>query len=199
VAIYTRTRVARLRIPIATAGALAALLLVDCNAAETSGFTASGSTATVTAAEITFSYPADWSRTAWDSRGSFTYMVAAVSNRTLKSPCVVSLMYSSCGAPVATLEPATLLVEWWEDGFPAWKLADQPGVALELDGLDAKVQDPADMSQVCQHIGADSAIQVLIDRGSANYFAFQACFKGPGIEAESSEAQAILHSAHFKR
>ena len=55
------------------------------------------------------------------------------------------------------------------------------------------------MSQVCQQIGADSAIQVLIDRGTANYFAFQACFKGPGIEAERSEAQAILHSAHFKR
>src|SRR5438067_13838986 len=145
----------RLRIPIATAGALAALMPAGCNAAETSGFTASGSTATVTTSAITFAYPADWSRTAWDSRGSFTYMVAAVSNRTLKSPCVVSLMYSSCGAPVATLEPATLLVEWWEDGFPAWKLADQPGVAPELDGLDAKVQDRADMGQVCQHVVAD--------------------------------------------
>ena len=198
-AIYTRTRVVRLRIPIATAGALAALMPAGCNAAETSGFTASGSTATVTTSAITFSYPADWSRTAWDSRGSFTYMVAAVSNRTLKSPCVVSLMYSSCGAPVATLEPATLLVEWWENGFPSWNFADQPGVAFKLDGLDAKMQDPADMSQVCKQIGADSAIQVLIDRGTANYFAFQACFKGPGIEAESSEAQAILHSAHFKR
>src|SRR5205814_10482403 len=32
-----------------------------------------------------------------------------------------------------SLEPATLLVEWWENGFPSWNFADQPGVAFKLE------------------------------------------------------------------
>jgi hypothetical protein len=56
------------------------------------------------------------------------------------------------------------------------------------------------MKQVCPSIGADSVMQIVVERPNApgNFFAFDACFKGPGVDAERSEAMAIFNSARFK-
>jgi hypothetical protein len=98
------------------------------------------------------------------------------------------------------MQAGTLIVEWWQNGFPGWTLSAQPGRDASIKGMRAKVQDPADLRDVCPNIAADSAMQVLIERPQAtdNYFAFDACFKGPGIDAEKSQAQAILNSASFR-
>jgi hypothetical protein len=126
-------------------------------------------------------------------------MVAAVSNQSLTSPCTHSINSVSCGPPLDRLERGAVLVMWWQNGWPTWSLADQPGDATTVDGLAAKRQDPANMTDVCVGLGADSAMQVLVDRDSANYFAFQACFRGPNIEAERTQALAILASARLER
>ena len=154
---------------------------------------------TVRAEAVTFSYPAGWSITAWDSRSSFTYMVAAVSNQSLNTPCTHSLNSVSCGPPVDRLDRGAVLIEWWQNAFPTWSFDKQPGDPMVVDGLRAKRQDPAELASVCPAIGADSAMQVLVDRNTANYFAFVACFRGPNIEAEHAQALAILASAHLKR
>jgi hypothetical protein len=155
---------------------------------------------TVTTRAITFSYPNGWSRTDWDQPSSFAYMVAAVSNHALKTPCTHSLMSWSCGQPVDQVQAGTLLVEWWQNAFPGWTFAAQTGTAFTVGGFPAKMQDPADLTTVCPNLSAESAMQVIIDRPEAtgNYFAFTACFKGPAVAAEKSEALDILASAQFK-
>lgn len=154
---------------------------------------------TVTVQAITFSYPWGWPRTQWDQSSSFTYMVAAISNHSLKTPCTHYAGGWSCGPPVDSLQPGTLMVMWWQNAFPTWTLDAQAGEPTSVAGLPAKVQDPAHRQLVCPSLGADSALRVQIERPgvTSNYFQFDACFKGPGVEAEKSEAQAILSSAHF--
>jgi len=154
---------------------------------------------TVNVSAITFSYPSGWSKTGWDAAGSFTYMVAAVSNGALKTPCTHSPMTVTCGPPIDQMDASTLLVEWWQNGFPGWDLAHQEGSPVQVDGLNGKIQDPADPKTVCTNIGADSALRVQIDRGSSNYFEFDACFKGPGTATQKTEALTILNSGRFKR
>lgn len=156
---------------------------------------------TVSVEGITFSYPQGWARTQWDEQGSFTYMVAAVSNGPLKTPCSHHSNGWTCGPPVDSLRAGVLLVMWWRNGFPAWTLAAQPGDSTSIAGHKAKIQDPAQLQDVCPRIGADSALRVVVERADAsdNFYQFDACFKGPGVDAERSEALAILRGAQLER
>ena len=129
-------------------------------------------------------------------------MVAAVSNQSLRAPCTHTLNSVTCQPPVDRLDRGAVLVEWWQDGFPAWSLDEQPGDPTTVDGLRAKRQDPADLALACAGVAeADSAMQVVVEREAAadNYYRFVACFRGPGIETERATALAILASAHLER
>jgi len=177
---------------------LALLVLCSCTEQTFIAPPASDRQQTVTTGAITFSYPAAWSRTQWDQPSSFTFMVAAVSNQPLKKPCTELANGWSCGQPVDSLQSGSVLIEWWTNGFPNWTLADQPGKETTVGGLPAKIQDPGDVPRVCGGIGADSALRVEIARSAqANYFEFDACFRGPGSDAERSFALAMLDGARF--
>ena len=188
----------------ATGMVIGLLTLVGCSSTATSnGFSAPPSPTmlkTVTAQAITFSYPSNWSRTQWDQPSSFSYLVAAVSNAPLRAPCTHTANSWSCGQPVMNMKSGMVMVEWWENGFPTWTLDAQPGRPATVRGFRAKIQDPANLKQVCSNIAGYSAMQVLVERPQAasNYFAFDACFKGPEIDGERVQAMAILDSARFK-
>jgi hypothetical protein len=104
----------------------------------------------------------------------------------------------TCGQPVKQMQPESTLVEWWVGSFMGWTLEAQPGSPITVDGLRAKLQDPADPN-ACPRVGADSAMEVDIERLNApgNYYAFVACFKGPRVPGEKSAALAILRSVRF--
>ena len=152
---------------------------------------------------VSFTYPQRWSRV-HGSPSSFTDMVAAVSNHDLTDPCFTSGDTSSCGQPLASLQAATLLVEWWEDGYPGWSLGSQPGRTTTVDGLPGKIRQggPATVgSGICYRLGADRWITVVIGRPTTtdNYFQFVVCMKGPGLALERSAAMRILQTAHLAR
>jgi hypothetical protein len=174
-------------------------LMAACN---TAAPTALSQLTTVTTGGITFSYPKGWSRTQWGPE-FVAYaggeLVAAVSNQEVRQPCHAFENGWTCGQPVDQMQPVSTLVEWWVGSFMGWTLEAQPGSPITVDGLPAKLQDPADPN-ACPHIGADSAMSVDIERPNApgNYYTFVACFKGPGVPGERSEALAILRSGRFK-
>jgi hypothetical protein len=149
---------------------------------------------------LTFDYPSGWSNVSWGSfPSSFSYMVAALSNQRLHSPCVHHGNVFSCGQPLGRLQPAAMLVEWWEDGFPGWQLADQPGAAISVDGVPAKMERGPSASPNCRGLGASLGISVVVARPQApgNYFQFIACLRGPQLSRETSLALEMLDSARL--
>ncbi|NNM97482.1 MAG: hypothetical protein HKL89_07750 [Candidatus Dormibacteraeota bacterium] len=178
----------------------AGLLLVGCaSKALPIAISSSAPTVNWTANAVSFAQPEGWSRAAWSSPSSFTFMVAAVSNQQLKEPCFKSGNTSGCGQPLAVLQPGALLVEWWENGLPTWSFARQAGSPMTVDGLHAKIQDGTGGTTTCSGLGADRWISVVIERPPTtdNYFQFVACMRGPGLAAERNAAMTILQSAHF--
>ncbi|MHB8324068.1 MAG: hypothetical protein ACYDEA_00285 [Candidatus Dormibacteria bacterium] len=180
----------------------AGLLMVGC-ASKPLPIAISSAVPTVnwTANAVSFAHPEGWSRAAWSSPSSFTFMVAAVSNQQLKDPCFKSGNTSGCGQPLAHLQSGALLVEWWENGFPTWSFAQQAGSLMTVDGHEAKIQEGAGGSAACSGMGADHWISVVIERPSTtdNYFQFVACMRGPGLAAERDAAMTILQSANLSR
>jgi len=148
---------------------------------------------------ITFSYPIGWYRTTESFPSSFTDMVAAVSNQPVHDPCAVSGNSITCGQPLDSLEPGGLLIEWWEDGFPQWSIASQPGTPTTVAGLQARLQAASAPGSECPtDLGADTSINVVIARTvSNNYYEFVACIRGPETNIQVSTAMAILHSVEF--
>lgn len=158
----------------------------------------SAPTVRVTTGAISFAYPAGWSRKAWPGASSFTYLAAAVSNQQLMDPCFKRGRTSGCGQPISRLGAGALLAEWWEDGFPSWSLAKQPGSPIQADGLQGKVQQLGADQGDCLGLGADSSLHVVVLSPTAgNYFQFVACMKAPGITQVPGEAMAILKSSRF--
>ncbi len=98
---------------------------------------------------ITFSYPTGWYRTAASFPGSFSDMVAAVSNQPLRDPCTVSGNSFTCGEPLDSLKAGAVLVEWWSDGSPRWSIAGQPGTPATVDGLQARIQETSGSGPGC--------------------------------------------------
>jgi hypothetical protein len=152
---------------------------------------------TVTSLGITFSYPKGWSETGWYGFGTMSEAVDTVGNQAFKTSCNHS---QTCDQPVDQMQPSTLIVEWWNNGFPGWSFAAQPGTPTTVDGSPAKRQDSADLG-VCSGLSADSALQVIIQPPGTptdDWYSFVACFKGPGVAAEKSEALDILASARIR-
>ena len=148
---------------------------------------------------LSYSYPPGWSIVSWDGASSFTYMVAAISNQRLRNPCFHHGNVFGCGQPLGRLQPGAMLVEWWEDGYPLWQLADQPGSAISVDGLPAKMEVGPSASSACRGTGASRGISVVVARPQApgNYFQFIACLRCPQLTRETSLALAMLDSARL--
>ena len=148
---------------------------------------------------LSYSYPRGWSVVAWSGPSSFSFMVAAISNERLRSPCFHHGDVGGCGQPLGGLQPAAMLVEWWENGYPGWQLADQPGAAISVDGLPAKMERGPSASPNCRGLGASLGISVVVARPQApgNYFQFIACLRGPQLSRETSLALEMLDSARL--
>ncbi len=148
---------------------------------------------------LSYSYPRGWSVVAWSGPSSFSFMVAAISNERLRSPCFHHGNVGGCGQPLGGLQPAAMLVEWWENADPRWQLDDQPGAPLSVDGLPARMEQGANAIPVCRGLGAGSGVSVVVARPQApgNYFEFTACMRGPHLGDETSLAMAMLNSARF--
>ncbi len=149
--------------------------------------------------EVSFAYPRGWSRADWSGPSSFTYMVAAVSNQRLGDPCFRRGNGGGCGPPLRRLEPGALLVEWWVNSFPGWRLAAQPGAPTTVDRLPAKVIGGSQGALACSGLSAAAGITVSIASPGApfNYYQFVSCMRGPGVAQERSLALAILRSGRF--
>jgi hypothetical protein len=148
---------------------------------------------------LSYSYPRGWYVARWNGPSRFTFMVGAVSNQRLRNPCFRHGAVGGCGQPLGRLQPGTMLVEWWENGDPQWRLADQPGAPLAVDGRPARMEQGASALPACLVLGAGGAILVVVAGSQApgNYFQFTACMRGPGLGRQRTLALALLNSARF--
>ena len=162
------------------------------------GISSSPDTVRLSCGGISFTSPAGWYRTEASLQGSFTDMVAAVSNEPLRDPCSVSGNSFTCGQPLDSLQEGALLVEWWNDGFPTWSIDNQPGTPTTVDGLPARYQQTPGSSGQCAGLGATTTMTVVIANGpSGDYYEFDACMRGPNQALGISTATAILNSVVF--
>ncbi|MGD0449314.1 MAG: hypothetical protein ABSB36_12040 [Candidatus Dormibacteria bacterium] len=162
------------------------------------GITRSPETVRLSCGGVSFTSPAGWYRTTASEQGSFTDMVAAVSNEPLRDPCSVSGNSFTCGQPLDRLQEGAILVEWWNNGFPTWSIDNQPGAPTTVDGLPARLQQTPGSSGQCAGLGATTTLTVVIANGpSGDYYEFDACMRGASQALEISTATAILNSVVF--
>ena len=162
------------------------------------GISRSPETVRLSCGGVSFASPAGWYHTAASVEGSFTDMVAAVSNEPLRDPCSASGNSFTCGQPLDSLQQGALLVEWWNDGNPTWSIDNQPGTQTTVDGIPARFQQTPGSSGQCAGLSATTTIAVVIATGpSGDYYEFDACMRGPNQALEISTATAILNSVVF--
>jgi hypothetical protein len=101
----------------------------------------------------------------------------------LRDPCIRTSgpagEETSCGHPIAQLDPRTVLVTWTSVGFP--RSADHPAVPqpnTTIGGRKARI-DRA-MPVDCSGIGGDETIVAAVEP-NGNYYEMHACLRRPGL------------------
>jgi hypothetical protein len=145
---------------------------------------------------LSFSHPAAWKAYPfrWAGELHFRPMVY-LSTQPLENPCSTNGDMTSCGFPVAQLQPGGVLVTWNASNPPAMGLG--PGARIKVDGRKARRVDTA--GGICRSIGADRTVDVLIQTRPlpSALTEFTACLRGPGLAQEEKSVDALLTSTKF--
>jgi hypothetical protein len=146
---------------------------------------------------LALQYPAGW-KTLQSPPGEALHFQPMVylSAQPAHDPCRQVGTTTTCGWPVRTLRPDSVLVMWENRGAPGWSLAGAQGTKIRVDGRPAvrSVTSPG----ACGAIGADETVSVEIQRPLRyNWTAFTACLRGPDLSTQRREVSAILASTRF--
>ncbi len=181
------------------------LVITGCTSTGSPNSTGAGSTpgkshtpplATFRSPPLSFRYPSGWTPAHFDVMSSFSSSIVYLGNQPMKNPCVRRNSSISCGRwAVDALEPGGVILEWTSNGFPAWSFARQPGRLLMVDGRDAKISTRRD---VCDGIGADRSISVIVSRRAAdNWYELDGCFRDPGAALAVADVLTTLRSVQI--
>lgn len=153
--------------------------------------------ATFRNAFLEFRYPRAWQPLRFGSSGELhLHPMLYLSTQPAHDPCHRTGPSITCGWPVDHLRPSGMVALWENRGYPGWSLSSRPGARLRIGGRPAREQTahPGD----CGTIGADETVSVQIARPvDANWTAFTACLRGPGLAGRESEIKALLASTRF--
>ncbi len=150
---------------------------------------------------VSFRYPSTWTPHRYVAVSSFSAAIVYLSNDPLHPPCQTSQGPGStstvCGDPIDQLGPDGVLVSWSEHGFPGWTFKSAQGTPAIVGGHRAKilVQRPG----WCGRIGALETMSVVVERSSLpdNWWAIDACIRGPNAAIGEAQVRAMLHTAQF--
>ena len=145
---------------------------------------------------LSFSHPAAWKAYPFKWAGSLHFRpMVYLSTQPVHDPCSTKGNTTSCGFPVAQLDPGGALVTWNASSPPATGLG--PGPRIRVGGRPARrVDTPGGM---CRRIGGDRTIDVLIQTRPlpSTPTEFTACLRGPGLAQAEKNVDALLASTKF--
>jgi hypothetical protein len=155
-------------------------------------------TFTSTDVHLTFEYPRGWNvQTSEDATGSFSFLIAYVSNQPLHKPCrkgVAANGYSTqiqCGRGIRRLRRGGVHLAWWGRSALPGAPIHASGRSVTVAGRIARFQWT---TQRCGHIGADRGFVVTIPRDSHSWYEFDACMRGPHLSGLKRRTLRMLHS-----
>jgi hypothetical protein len=151
--------------------------------------------------DVKFQYPSTWRAHRFADNSSFSSLVVFLSNQRFRPPCVTHRhkRYTevTCGQPIRRLQRGSILIGWWEDGFPLWSLRRVKGTPLKVGGRPAKlVHSPARCG-----VGEDTTLEVVIQSPivSDNYDEMLACIRGPNSGKMEQQTMALLKTVRFQQ
>jgi hypothetical protein len=151
---------------------------------------------------LAFKYPASWAAREYDEVSSFSTLVVYLSNQPMVAPCKTTKSAKStsvnCGLAVEHLGRGGVLAWWSLDSGPGWSFGkDAPGEPINVGGHRARLS--MSMTPQCGRIGADAAIQVVVEPPQVpdNWFQLDACIRGPGVSTAEAQVRALLASTRF--
>lgn len=164
--------------------------------AEAPGATHDPATVEYSSSVLSFSHPAAWQAYPFRWAGELHYQpLVYLSTQPVHDPCSTQGSTTSCGFPVAQLEPGGVLVTWNNSSPPATALG--PGSRVEVDGKPATRTETA--GGTCRSIGADRTIDVRVQTQPlpSPLTELTACLRGPGLPQEEKSLDALLASTTF--
>jgi hypothetical protein len=147
-------------------------------------------------AGLSFTYPTAWTAYPYQGRGELHFQpIVYLSTQPVQDPCSTQGNTTSCGFPVAHLEPGGVVVVWQQNGIPAMGLG--PGHRIEVGGHPASFVD--ERGGECSRIGADRTIDVAVETSKppAPFTYLTACLRGPGLARAETAVEALLASTTF--
>jgi hypothetical protein len=145
---------------------------------------------------LSFSHPATWKAYPYRGAGELHFHpLVYLSTQPVHDPCSTRESTTSCGFPVDRLQPGGVLLTWNASSPPATGLA--AGSRIRVDGHPARRVDSTD--GICRKIGADRTIEVLVQTRPlpSTPTELTACLRGPGLEQEEQNVDALLASTRF--
>jgi hypothetical protein len=176
-------------------------LLVVALAAVTAGGCGAATKAPASRADfsngfVRLSYPPSWIARPGGAGELHNHPMLYLSPQPTGNPCRTTGLVTSCGWPLASLQPGGVLVVWQNRGYPGWSIRSAPGRALLVGGRRARVQ--TSRPGTCAAIHADETISVAIERPlPGNWTSVTACLRGPALGRLEREIEAMLASARF--
>jgi hypothetical protein len=154
---------------------------------------------------LTFEYPRSWTARTTDEQSSFATYLVYLSNQSMVAPCRTTssgpageTFSTECGLPVKHLEPGGVLAWWTEWGWPDWSFdKNANGQPLTVAGRRAKLT--VTMKPECHRIDGDAFMKTVVERPQApdNWYEFDACIRGPGVDHVEAQVRALLASTRF--
>ena len=152
---------------------------------------------------LSFSYPSTWRTATYPAdQATSSQEIMVGGTQVMHDPCQSvtgpSASAKECAPwPIDQLETNGILIEWRHGASLGWSLAGEPGSAITVGGLPARmdIQQPGR----CSSIGANETITVTvaIPDSPSNYYAFTACMEGPDLAQGQSQVQALLSSTKW--
>jgi hypothetical protein len=145
---------------------------------------------------LSFNHPAAWKAYPFRWAGGLHFRpLVYLSTQAVHDPCSTKGYATSCGFPLAQLEPGGVLAIWNASNPPSSALG--PGSRLSIDGHPARRVDSA--NGICRSIGADRTIDVLIQTQPlpSPLTELTACLRGPGLAQAEKSVDAMLASTQL--
>lgn len=157
---------------------------------------------TFTTGRLTFRFDRSWRLSTWDVVSTASTSIVYLTSQATHNPCVTrnlkhDITETECTAPVTSLVPGGVLINWYYFGLPGTELRYAPGQAVTIAGQPARLASGSADSR-CTRFGGvrsiDATIEPKMTNGSPSLLHMDACLTRP---AQTAPVLAMLRSLTF--